>query len=144
MIKITYPTYNFRFKEEANKAFIFDEVRKQWIWLSPEEWVRQNFLQYLIQVKKYPASLLSVEKEIKSGELKKRYDIVVYKNGEPWMIVECKEMEVALNDAVITQVLRYNAYLDVDFLVVTNGSATHAFETATQKWLTDFPDYHNV
>ncbi len=144
MIKLTYPTHNFRIKEEANKEFIFDEVRRQWTRLSPEEWVRQNFLQYLIQVKRYPASLISVEKEIKTRELKKRYDIVVYKKERPWMIVECKEMEVPLNDAVIKQVLNYNAYLDVDFLVITNGSSTHVFETCSQQWLSDFPDYDNA
>lgn len=139
MIKVTYPTYNFRFKQEDNKEFIFDEIRKRWIKLSPEEWVRQNFLQYLMQVKNYPSSLISVEKEIKTKELKKRYDIVIYKDDKPWMIVECKEMEVHLNDAVITQIINYNAYLDVAFLVITNGSSTHIFETASKKWLTDFP-----
>ena len=95
MIKIEYPAYEPKIKKEADKESIFDEVRKQWVVLTPEEWVRQNFLQYLIQVKKYPASLIAVEKEILLGDIKKRFDIVVYdKNHQPLMIIECKEMSV--------------------------------------------------
>ena len=78
MLQINFPQYNFRIKKEKNKHLIFDEVRRLWVTLTPEEWVRQNFLQYLIQVKNYPSSFISVEKIIKVGELKKRYDIVVY------------------------------------------------------------------
>ena len=122
MIKIEYPPYQPKIKKEAGKEYIFDEIRKKWIVLTPEEWVRQNFLQYLIQIKKYPAPLIAVEKEIKLGELKKRFDVVVYDcNTKPWMIVECKEMNVPLGKAVLDQVLRYNISLDVPYLVVTNG-----------------------
>ena len=129
MIKIEYPPYQPKIREEERKEFIFDEVRKKWIVLTPEEWVRQNFLQYLIQVKKYPASLIAVEKEIKLGELKKRFDIVVYDNDtNPWMIVECKEMNVVLGKAVLEQALRYNITLNVPYLVVTNGSYCMALQ----------------
>jgi hypothetical protein len=99
--------------------------------LTPEEWIRQNFLQYLMQVKKYPKSLLSVEKIIMLGELKKRCDIVVYKNNLPWMIVECKEMNIDLRLPVVEQILRYNMALPVKYLVVTNGKKTFAFELLT-------------
>lgn len=123
MIKIEYPPYQPNIKNEEDKEFIFDEVRKRWIVLTPEEWVRQNFLQYLIQVKKYPASLIAVEKEIKLGDLKKRFDIVVYdRDAKPWMIIECKEMKVGLDKTVLDQVLRYNITLQVPYLVITNGS----------------------
>jgi hypothetical protein len=123
MIKIEYPSYQPKIKEEAGKEFIFDEFRKRWVILTPEEWVRQNFLQYLTQTKKYPASLIAIEKEIKLGELKKRFDVVVYdRDSKPWMIVECKEMNVALDKSVLDQVLRYNITLDVPYLVITNGS----------------------
>ena len=118
MIKIEYPPYQPKIKEDAGKEFIFDEFRKRWVLLTPEEWVRQNFLQYLTQIKKYPASLIAIEKEIKLGELKKRFDIVVYDaQTKPWMIVECKEMNVALDKAVLDQVLRYNIALNVPYLV---------------------------
>lgn len=123
MIKIKYPPYQPRIKEEAGRELIFDEFRKKWVVLTPEEWVRQNLLQYLVHVKKYPPSLIAIEKEINLGELKKRFDIVVYDNNtRPWMIIECKEMNVALNRAVLDQGLRYNTSLRVPHLVITNGS----------------------
>lgn len=129
MIKIEYPPYQPKIKEENGRELIFDEFRKRWIVLTPEEWVRQNFLQYLTQTKKYPASLIAVEKEIKLGELKKRFDIVVYdKNSKPWMIVECKEMNVSLDKSVLDQILRYNISLDVPYLVITNGSYCMALQ----------------
>ena len=136
MIKIEYPSYQPKIKEDAGKEFIFDEFRKRWIVLTPEEWVRQNFLQYLTQTKKYPASLIAIEKEIKLGELKKRFDIVVYDSDtKPWMIVECKEMNVVLDKSVLDQVLRYNTTLNVPYLVITNGSycmALHLKENLMQ------------
>jgi hypothetical protein len=129
MIKIEYPIYQPKLKVENEKELIFDEVRKRWVVLTPEEWVRQNFLQYLTQTKKYPASLIAVEKEIKLGELKKRFDIVVYDaDTKPWMIIECKEMNVALDNSVLDQVLRYNISLNVPYLVITNGSYCMAMQ----------------
>ena len=129
MIKIEYPPYQPKIKKENGREFIFDNVRKKWIVLTPEEWVRQNFLQYLIVVKKYPASLIAVEKEITVGELKKRFDIVVYDNNtNPFIIVECKEMNVDLNENALFQAMRYNIPLQVKYLVVTNGSYCFAVE----------------
>lgn len=123
MIRIEYPPYQPKIKKEAGRELIFDEVRKRWVALTPEEWVRQNFLQYLMQVKRYPASLMAVEKEIRLGELKKRFDILVYdKDSKPWMIIECKEMGVPLDKKTLNQVLRYNITLNVPYLVITNGS----------------------
>ena len=127
MLRIEYPAFPFRLKEEKGKEFIFDETRKKWVRLTPEEWVRQNFIQYLLQVKKYPSPIIAVEKEIKLGDLKKRCDIVVYKNHLPWMIIECKEQDVVLNDAVLQQTLRYNITLQSTIMVVTNGSVSYAF-----------------
>ena len=112
MLKIEFPPYQPKIKRVNDKDFIFDEVRKRWVLLTPEEWVRQNFLQYLIFVKKYPASLIAVEKQIRLNDLKKRFDIVVFdQNSQPWMIVECKAMDVPLDKTVLDQVLRYNASL---------------------------------
>jgi len=130
MIKINYPHYDFRIKKEDGSELIFDDTRKQWVRLTPEEWVRQNMLQYLVQVKKYPASLIAVEKEITLHELKKRFDILVYRESRPWMIIECKEMNVALNESVLTQILNYNITLQAAFLVITNGTETHGFALA--------------
>lgn len=133
MIVVDYPAHEFRFKKEDDKEFIFDEVRKQWLRLTPEEWVRQNFLQYLIITKKYPATLIAIEKEIKLNDLKKRCDIVVYKNEKPWMIVECKEMNVSLNENTIEQILRYNMVMKVDYLIITNGTNIYAWHIADGK-----------
>ena len=134
MIKIKYPPYQAKIKKEATREFIFDEVRKRWVVLTPEEWVRQNFLQYIIAVKKYPASLIAVEKEVKLADLKKRFDIVVYdKDSRPWMIIECKEMNVELSKQVLDQVLRYNIAMQVPYLVITNGSYCMAFQCSDNK-----------
>lgn len=128
MIKITYPAFDFKIKGEQNKELIFDEIRKQWVRLTPEEWVRQNMLQYLLQTMEYPAVLIAVEKEIKLGELKKRCDMVVYKNALPWMIIECKEANVPLSETTLHQILRYHLALPVPFLCLTNGLHVYLFE----------------
>jgi hypothetical protein len=143
MLQINFPKHNFRIKKEKEHHLIFDEVRRLWVVLTPEEWVRQNFLQYLIQVKKYPSSLISVEKIIKVGELKKRYDIVVYNKNNPWIIVECKESDTLINTAVIDQVLRYNMALSISCFIVTNGAESFAYEISGNsfKELSDLPAF---
>lgn len=129
MIKIAYPVHPFKIKNESGKEFIFDETRKRWTRLTPEEWVRQNFLQYLIRIKGYPSSLIAVEKEINVGELKKRFDILIYNSRhQPWMMVECKAMTVPLHEKVLDQLLRYNLSVPVPFLVITNGSYVAGWE----------------
>jgi len=129
MLTIEYPKNDFRFKRDAGKDFIFDELRKQWLRLSPEEWVRQNFIQYLVQVKQYPASLIAQEKKIVLGELTKRFDILVYNQQiEPWMMVECKASTIPLQEHILSQVLRYNIAVPVNYLIITNGSQTAGFK----------------
>lgn len=129
MIKIEYPVYDFKIRKEKNTELIFDAMRKRWVVLTGEEWVRQNFLLYIAQVKNYPASLIAIEKEIYLGELKKRCDIVVYNRDTlPWMIIECKEMNERLNTKVLDQILRYHITLPATYLVVTNGSYCFGFE----------------
>lgn len=129
MIKIEYPAYQYKIKTENNREFIFDAIRKQWVMLTSEEWVRQNFLQYLLQVKKFPGSLIAVEKEIRLGELIKRCDIVIYdRNATPLLMTECKAMEIEINASAAEQILRYNISLPVRYLVITNGSYCFAFE----------------
>ena len=143
MIKVHFPEHSFRIKNENGKEVIFDNCRKQWVPLTPEEWVRQNFLQYLQKVKGYPSSLIAVEREIALGELKKRFDILVFKNDKPWMIVECKEMKVELSENVIKQILNYNITLKAEYLIITNGSSTFALHLQHDKfdWLTEIPGY---
>ena len=129
MIKVNFPEPAFRFKEENGKEMIFDFIRKQWILLNEEEWVRQNFIQFLVQELKYPLELIAVEKEIQLGELKKRFDILVYDcDHKPWMLVECKAGEISLDEKALYQVLRYNISVPANFLVITNGQFTYAWE----------------
>jgi hypothetical protein len=144
MVMINYPEPAFKTRKEGGKDQIFDPQRKRWVVVTPEEWVRLNFVQYLINVKKYPSTLIAIEKELQLGELKKRFDILVYnKDHQPWMMIECKSMKVVLDESVLHQLLRYNISIPVPFLVVTNGS--HCFAGArkggTLQVLSELPDH---
>lgn len=146
MIKIEFPKQQVKIEQRRGVNEIFDIIRKKWVILSPEEWVRQNILDYLLISKKYPASLIAVEKEIKLGELKKRCDIVVYnRETKPWMIIECKEMNVSLSQKTLDQILRYHISLPAKYLIVTNGSYCFGFAKKDGEFIeTDiFPDYEN-
>ncbi len=123
MKALNLPEYQFRLqKNKEGKTEIFDAIRKRFFILTPEEWVRQNFIQYLIQEKLYPASLMAIEKGLKLNGMQKRTDIVQYnKQGRPVLIVECKAPEVKLSQDTFDQAARYNMTLQVDFLIITNG-----------------------
>lgn len=122
MQSLNFPTYNFRFKNSENKTFIFDEIRKKFVLLTPEEWVRQNAIQYLLIEKKYPKSLINVEKVLLVNSLKKRYDIVVYnRNGSLFLLVECKATTIKISQETFDQIARYNLTLNAQYLWVTNG-----------------------
>ena len=143
MISINYPEYPFKIQKEAGKDQIFDPLRKSWVVLTPEEWVRQNFIQYLIQVKNYPSTLIAIEKTIQLGELKKRFDIIVYKNDSPWLLIECKEANVPITEKTLEQILQYQQVVEADFLVMTNGHTTYGarIETGKLHYLQSLPDY---
>ena len=134
MIAVNFPEPVFRLKKEKDVEFIFDNICKQWLVLNEEEWVRQNFVQYLIQTLHYPAAFIAIEKEIMLGELKKRFDILVYnKAHRPWMMIECKATAIGLTDAALQQVLRYNISVPVSFLVITNGRFTYGWERSDRQ-----------
>lgn len=146
MIRIEYPAWPFRIKKENEKEFIFDEFRKQWLRLTPEEWVRQNFLQYLLQVKRYPSSMIAIEREIRLGELRKRFDILVYDiHHKPWLIVECKSMAIPLNEETLNQALRYNIAVPVPYIVITNGQycAGYTKQQGKLQVVAALPDFGN-
>ena len=122
MKNLNFPSYKFRIKNSENNTHIFDVVRKKFVVLLPEEWVRQHCIQYLIQEKNYPISLINVEKTIIINGLKKRYDIVVFNpNGSLAVIVECKAPKVKISQAVFDQIAQYNLTLKAPYLMVTNG-----------------------
>ena len=128
MIIIQYPPFQPRIRQQDHQEQIWDGIRRKWVALTPEEWVRQHFIHYLLQTKGYPASLVAVEKTIRVGELNQRFDIVVYdRNHRPFLLVECKEMNVPLSGKVLEQALRYNIPLGVSYLVITNGQTCKAF-----------------
>ena len=143
MIVLPYPSYPFKIKAINGKDQIFDPFRKIWVVLTPEEWVRQNLLQYLVQTLHYPSSLIAVEKEIKLGELSKRFDIVVFKNEQAWMIIECKEAKVALNEKTMDQILQYQQVLTAQYLFISNGHETLGAKIESGKLLAlqNFPEY---
>lgn len=121
MLLVEFPEPDFRFQGEKGQEMIWDTIRRKWVRLTPEEWVRQNFVRFLTQKKGYPAALIAIEKQIRLAELNKRYDIAVYHEARPWLVIECKEPEVNLDQKVLEQILRYNSSLTAQFLVLTNG-----------------------
>jgi hypothetical protein len=122
MLSLNLPKYNFKITKKGEKHYIFDEIRKKNIFLTPEEWVRQHFVQYLINQKKYPKSLIAIEKEIKVNNLKKRFDILIFNNkGEHDIIVECKSPKIKISQDTFDQIARYNLKLKAKYLIVTNG-----------------------
>jgi len=146
MIVVQYPEQQFRTKNENGKEFIFDAIRKAWLLLTQEEWVRQNFVNYLINQLKYPSTVIALEKEIWLNDLKKRFDILVYDHEhKPWMLIECKEPKVQLNDEVLQQVLRYNISVPVEYIVITNGSTTIGWKKESQlKLLKELPEWRQL
>lgn len=122
MTALNLPLYDFTIKSMEGKKYIFDSIRKKYVVLSPEEWVRQNFVRYLIEQKKYSPGLVRIEHTIQSGKKIFRSDIVVYdRAASPVLVVECKAPDVKINQSVFDQIASYNYILKVDFLVVTNG-----------------------
>jgi hypothetical protein len=146
MKQLQFPAYSFRFKNSENKVAIFDEIRKKFIIVTPEEWVRQHVVQFLLQDKKYPKSHINVEKLLKINGLIKRYDVVVYKpDGNISILVECKAPVVKISQSTFDQIARYNMTLNADYLMVTNG-LNHYFckmdyQNEKYDFLTDLPEY---
>jgi hypothetical protein len=147
MQKLNFPDYSFRFKNSENKVSIFDEIRKKFIILTPEEWVRQHTIQFLLQEKKYPKSYINAEKTITINGTTKRYDLVVFKpNGELFLLVECKAPEVTISQQTFDQIARYNLKLNADYLMVTNGLNHYFCEMNLEEekyiFLKELPEFH--
>ncbi len=122
MYQLNLPSVSLKYRTENSKQLVFDVIRKKYVVLTPEEWVRQNFIHYLINHLKYPPGLIAVEAVVKINSLNQRADIVVYnRKGKPVMIVECKAPKIKVDNKVFEQAARYNLSLGVDYLLVTNG-----------------------
>jgi len=146
MQKLNFPDYTFRFKNSENKVAIFDEIRKKFIVLTPEEWVRQHVVKYILEQKGYPKSHVNVEKIIKINGLTKRYDIVIFQpDGSIFLLVECKAPGITISQNTFDQIARYNMFLNAVHLMVTNG-LNHYFcqmdyEQERYFFLQDLPEY---
>jgi len=144
MQELNFPKYSFRFKSSENKLSVFDEIRKKFVLLTPEEWVRQHVVQFILQHKNYPKSLTNVEKVIKVNDLVKRYDVVVYNPaGSIFLLVECKAPGVVITQETFNQIARYNLVLKATYLMVTNGLNHYFckmdFENERYVFLEDLP-----
>ena len=146
MRPLNFAEYGFRLKNSENNLLIFDVIRKKFVVLQPEEWVRQHAVQYLLIEKKYPKSLINVEKQLTVNGLTKRYDIVVFHpNGNINILIECKAPEVNIDQKTFDQIARYNSRLKADYLMVTNGLdhffCQMDFESEKYTFLRDIPDF---
>ncbi|HEV8514084.1 MAG TPA: type I restriction enzyme HsdR N-terminal domain-containing protein [Cyclobacteriaceae bacterium] len=146
MYKLNLPEINPSLKKENGKVLIFDGIRKKYIVLTPEEWVRQHFIHYLITELKYPKSLFRIEGALTYNKLQKRSDILVFdRNGKAWMLIECKSPTIKLNQKAFNQVAVYNMTIGAKYIAVTNGMAHFCFEAGQPgvepKLLEKFPEF---
>jgi hypothetical protein len=146
---LNFPDCELKIKDEENKSLVFDFIRKKWLVLTPEEWVRQHVVNYLVNYKSYPLSLISLEAGLKYNALSKRSDILVYnKLGHPLLIIECKAPEVVVSQLVIDQVSIYNKTIGAKFLYVTNGLKHYCwtFKALENKFefLSQIPDFKDI
>lgn len=148
MQQLNFPSYSFRFKNSENKPYIFDEIRKKFVVLTPEEWVRQHVVRYLIDDKKYSKSFINVEKLVKVNGINKRYDIVVFDSrGNIFLLIECKAPVVPISQKTFDQIAQYNLILKASYLMVTNGLNHYFcqmdFENEKYSFLSALPDFKN-
>ncbi len=149
MLQLNLPLFEPNLKKIKEEIFIFDQIRKRYLLLTPEEWVRQNFLNYLINDKNYPQSLMENEALIKLNNMSRRCDTVVYNNRlEPLAIVEYKRPDVKIDQKVFDQIVRYNIVLRVNFLIVSNGLSHFCckmnYENQTYHFIESIPDYKEL
>ncbi|WP_455127426.1 type I restriction enzyme HsdR N-terminal domain-containing protein [Prevotella veroralis] len=149
MVQLNLPPYQIRVKETGGRKQIFDILRRKYVALTPEEWVRQHFIHYLIEHKNYPAPLLANEVPLQIGEKRMRADSVLYDNQlHPRIIIEYKAPNITLTQKVFDQITVYNLLLHVDYLIVSNGMTTYIckmdYEKQTYKFLETIPNYENI
>ena len=144
--ELNLPRYRFRFRDAEGKTKIFDEIRNKYFIVSPEEWVRQNFIRYLIQEKKYPKTLMAVEKKVMVNGLSQRFDLLVYdRKGNPYLVAEFKSPGVKITQDTFSQAVRYNSNLKVPLILVSNGLDHFIcridYSLQTVSYLKEIPDF---
>ena len=148
MQNLNLPAFDYQLKSNENKTLIFDIIRKKYVVLTPEEWVRQHFVNYLSSVKNYPVSLIAIEKQIQLHKVTKRFDILIYSNiGKPYILIECKAPNVQIGQNTFDQIARYNSEIDAEFLIVTNGldhfCCQMDFDSKKYIFLNSIPDFQS-
>ncbi len=148
MLKLNLPEYDFKLKNEGEKLYIYDDLRCKYLLLTPEEWVRQHFVNFLRYRKGVPQALMKQEAILSYNQMKKRADILIYgRNGRPLLLIECKASTESVNEDVFFQVITYNAALKVPIIGVTNG-VEHQFACRNKEGiyekLTNFPDFEEM
>ncbi|MHB9056624.1 MAG: type I restriction enzyme HsdR N-terminal domain-containing protein [Paludibacteraceae bacterium] len=149
MLQLNLPTYQFHIKQSEKKYSILDMFRKRYVKLTPEEWVRQNFLRFLVEEKGFPAALIAVEKQLNINGMKKRCDAVFYNiHAIPQIIIEFKAPNIPLNQVVFDQVAVYNAKLKVQYFMVSNGMEHYCCrvntESASYEFYEEIPEYDQI
>lgn len=121
-MELSLPAFEYKVRKQNGLPVIYDVIRKKYVALTPEEWVRQHIIHFLIEHRSYPASLIAVEKEIDLYGLRRRFDLVCYdRKGDPYLIIECKAPSVELSQKVFDQVFGYNLIMAARYIAVTNG-----------------------
>ncbi len=149
MKSLNLPTYSFKIKSEGNNEYIFDELRKKYVRLTPEEWVRQNIILFLGSERNFPVSRIVVEKSLRVYNLRKRADILVYgSSGEPLLLAECKSPDIKISNDTFLQASIYNYHFRVKYLLITNGMKHYCcsvdFTDGKISFLDDIPFYSNI
>jgi predicted type IV restriction endonuclease len=145
---LNLPTSEFQIKEEGGKLSIFDALRKKFLILTPEEWVRQHVIYYLITYKQYPKSLISLEKGLKYNQIQKRFDILVLdRKGNPFLLVECKAPEIKISQKTAEQIAVYNQTIGAKYLAVSNGNQhlclSYEGNSKSYEQLREFPEFQS-
>ena len=146
MTKLNLPQFDIRISKEGGKVMVLDFIRRKYVVLTPEEWVRQHFVNYLINHLKYPKSLFKVESGLKFNKLNKRSDILIHdRQGKAWMLVECKSPDIKLTQKAFNQIAVYNMTIGAKYLAVTNGMVHFCCEAGTSSvepsFLETFPEF---
>ena len=146
MIQLNLPAITPKLKKDQGKVWIFDIIRKKYVVLTPEEWVRQHFVHHLIQNHHYPKSLFRIEGSLAYNQMQKRSDILIRdREGKPWMLVECKSASIKLTQKAFNQISVYNMTVGATFLAVTNGMVHYCWHVPAMgkeaKFLDKFPEF---
>jgi hypothetical protein len=149
MQKLKLPSYSFRIEEKNGKQFIFDDIRRKWLTLTPEEWVRQHFIHFLVEEKMFPKSLMAIEKKVLINGLSQRFDLLVYdRKGNPLLIAEFKSPDVPIDQTTFNQASRYNNVLMAPYFLISNGIVHFVckldFENRTTRYLDEIPTFSEL